>query len=451
MFVNREKELWLLEDEYTHDSFRFTVLYGRRRVGKTTLLKKYIAQKDAIYFLVTLENENIILARFQAIVADFFDDEFLREAVFSDITQLFKYIASKELQTKLIIIIDEFQYLAKINKATPSQFQYIIDEILANRNIHLILCGSIISMMYEQTLSYSSPLYGRRTSAIKLEALEFKYIEKFFQKKSENELIELYSVLYGVPKYLEMFQEGDDIFHSIEKNILSTSAYLFDEPRYILQNEVNEPITYFTILEAIAHGEHKIGNIASRLGKNVQNITSFISKLIELDIIYKEVPITEINPAKSKKGLYFIKDNFFRFWFLYLLPYKSQLELGNTGYVLKKIKESFSSYVAKTYEDLAITYTLQNYELLKCGRWWSKDEEIDVVGVGEDHLVIGECKYSNKKVGIDILLSLKGKVKKIDSKLPVKRYLLFSKSGFTKDLQELSKQDERVALIEKLL
>ena len=102
-------------------------------------------------------------------------------------------------------------------------------------------------MMYEQTLSYNSPLYGRRTSAIKLEALKFNYIENFFTTKTQNELIELYAVLYGVPKYLEMFKDTDDIFESIEKNILSTNAYLFDEPRYILQNEVNEPITYFTI------------------------------------------------------------------------------------------------------------------------------------------------------------------------------------------------------------
>lgn len=451
MFVNREKELQLLEDEYTEESFRFSILYGRRRVGKTTLLKKYIEQKEAIYFLVTLENENIILERFQAIVADFFDDDFLRELQFQDIKQIFKYIASKKLKRKLIIIIDEFQYLTKINNSIPSQFQLIVDEIVASSNIHLILCGSIISMMYEQTLSYNSPLYGRRTSAIKLEALKFNYIEKFFTHKTQNELIELYGVLYGVPKYLEMFKDTDNIFNSIEKNILSTDAYLFDEPRYILQNEVNEPITYFTILEAIAHGEHKIGHIASRLGKNVQNITSFISKLIELDIIYKDIPITEENPAKSKKGLYFIKDNFFRFWFLYVLPYKSQLELGNTQYVLNKIKENFSGYIAKTYEDLAIAYTLKKYELLKCGRWWSKTDEIDVVGVGEDYLIVGECKYSNKKVGVDILYSLTEKAKKIDSKLPVKKYLLFSKSGFTEDLLALSNKDESIELIVKLI
>ncbi len=451
MFVNRNNELQTLEEEYKNNSFRFTVLYGRRRVGKTTLLKKFIDKKPAIYFLVTLESEKIILKRFQSIVADFFEDDFLRNIELNDIKQLFTYIAAKKPQKKLIIIIDEFQYLTKINKATPSQFQYIVDEILHNTNIHLILCGSIISMMYEQTLSYNSPLYGRRTSAIKLEALKFEYLHQFFKNKTQNELIELYAVLYGVPKYLEMFDDTDNIFKAIEKNILSNNSYLYDEPRYILQNEVNEPITYFTILETIASGEHKLGHIASKLGKNVQNITSFISKLIELDIIYKDVPITEKNPQKSKKGLYFIKDNFFRFWFLYVLSNKSQLEIGNSVYVLKKIKENFNGYVAKTYEDLAIEYTLKNYNLLKCGRWWNKSDEIDLVGIAQEYMLVGECKYSNKKVGIDILLALKEKAKKIELTLPVEKYLLFSKSGFTQDLVTMADSDETIVLIEKLI
>ena len=449
MFTNRQKELSLLNEEYLNDGFRFSIIYGRRRVGKTALLKEYIKDKPSIYFLVTLENFHIVLKRFQSIVADFFNDSFLKSLDIKDIKQLFEYISKKTFEKKLIIIIDEFQYFAKIDVSLPSQFQYIVDELLKNKNIHLIFCGSIISMMYEQTLSYSSPLYGRRTSAIKLESLDFRYLQDFFKGKTQNELIELYSILYGVPKYLEMFKDTKDLFKSIEKNILDPQSYLYNEPHFILQNEVNEPITYFSILEIIASGEHKIGNIASRLNKNVQNITSFMARLIELDIIYKDVPITDQNPLKSKKGLYFIKDNFFRFWFRYVLPYKSQLEIGNAKFVLSKIKESFYNFVSKTYEDLAIKYILQNYDVLKCGRWWDKSNEIDAVGIANDYLIVAECKYSNKKVGIDILENLKQKVQCIDSKLPVKKYILFSKSGFTKDLQQL--QNDEVVLVNKIL
>ncbi len=446
MFINREKELDLLESEYKEDSFRLTILYGRRRVGKTTLLKEFLSNKPSIYFLVTLESFSIILKRLQDIVASHLNDDFLKTLQLTDIKQLFEYLSKVNFDKKLVIVIDEFQYLTKLDKSIPSQFQYIVDELLREKNIHLILCGSIISMMYEQTLSYSAPLYGRRTSAIKLEALSFEHIEAFFPNKSQNELIELYAILYGVPKYLEMFQDSKDIFKSIENNILTTNSYLYNEPQFILQNEVNEPVTYFSILETIANGEHKIGNIAGKLNKDVKNITSFISKLIELDILYKETPITENNPQKSKKGLYFIKDNFFRFWFAYVLPYKSQLEMDSTKYVLDKIEKNFNSFVSKTYEDLAIRYILKNYEVLKCGRWWDKNSEIDAIGITKDHLIVAECKYSNKKVGIDILKSLKDKTSKIDSLLPVKKYILFSKSGFTKDLKKI--ESDEIVLVE---
>ena len=446
MFVNRSKELALLNEEYTRENLAFSVIYGRRRVGKTTLIKEYMAEKQAIYFLVTLESEKVVLARFVNIVADFFDDDFLRGLELNSFEQLFIYIAKKQLDKKLLIVIDEFQYLGKINSAMPSLFQYIVDEIIKNSNIHLILCGSIISMMCEQTLSYNSPLYGRRTSAIKLEALKFAYLKPFFPHKTDRELIELYAVLDGVPKYIEMFRETQNIFSAIEKNILDKNAYLYDEPRYILQNEVNEPLNYFTILEAIARGEHKLGHIASRLGKNVQNITSYMTKLMELDIIYKEVPITEVNPLKSKKGLYYIKDNFFRFWFLYVLNYKSQLEMENRNFVLKKIKENFEGFVSKTYEDLSVAKVLEDFELLKAGRWWNKNEEIDIVGVAEEFLIVGECKYSNKKVGTDILAALKKKSEEIELKLPIEKYLLFSKSGFTPALLAEAETDERLVL-----
>ena len=247
-----------------------------------------------------------------------------------------------------------------------------------------------------------------------------------------------------------MFTDSGTIFEAIEKNILNPNSYLYNEPQFILQNEVNEPITYFSILETIAGGEHKIGNIAGKLNKNVQNITSFISKLIALDILYKDIPVTEANPAKSKKGLYFIKDNFFRFWFHYVLPHKSQLEIGNSTFVLNKIKENFNGYVSKTYEDLAIQYILKNFDVLKCGRWWDKSNEIDAVGVANDHLVAAECKYSNKRVGINILEALKEKTKYIETELPVKKYILFSKSGFTDALIELSMNDCTIVLVDKL-
>lgn len=181
MFVNRSNELKILNDDYKNNKFSLTILYGRRRVEKTTLLKEFLKDKPAIYFLATLENLCSIIERFKNLVAEFLKDDLLKSLEISDIKHIFSYLARSKFDKKLVIIIDEFQYLGKLDSSVPSQFQFIVDEILKNKNIHLILCGSLISMMYSQTLSYLSPLYGRRTSSIKLEALKFKYLSEFFQ------------------------------------------------------------------------------------------------------------------------------------------------------------------------------------------------------------------------------------------------------------------------------
>ena len=443
MFVNREKELLILENEYKKDEFRFLVLYGRRRVGKTTLIKYFLKKHKGIYFLATVENEALLIEKFKNIVADYFNDEFLRSLPLSSFEQIFQYIANKN--EKLVIVIDEFQYLAKVNPAISSIFQRIIDEHLKNKNLFLILCGSIISLMYKETLSYSSPLYGRRTANIKLSELKFRYIKEFFNV-DEVIQIELYAVLGGIPKYLEIFEYKKDIFNSIAENILNKDSFLYNEAFFLLQNEISETITYFSILEVIANGAHKLGEIGSKLQKPVTNITSFMKKLIDLEIVYKDIPITENH--KSKKGEYYIKDNFLRFYFSYVFPYKSQLEIGNIEFVLKKLKLTFSEFVAKTYEDLAREYVLNHFEVVKCGRWWDRHTEIDIVGVADDFTVFGECKWQAKKVTMKVLNDLIEKSKKIEA--DNKKYILFSKSGFSKELINFAKNRDDIILVEKL-
>lgn len=443
MFVDREKELSILENEYKKDKFRFLVLYGRRRVGKTTLIKHFLNKHKGIYFLATVENEALLIEKFKNIVADYFKDEFLKNISLNSFEQIFQYIANRN--EKLIIVIDEFQYLAKVNPAISSIFQKIIDEFLKNKNIFLILCGSIISLMYKETLSYSSPLYGRREANIKLSQLKFKYIKEFFDI-DEMIQIELYSILGGVPKYLEIFEYDKDILNSIAKNILDKDSFLYNEAFFLLQDEISEGVTYFSILEVIANGAHKLGEIASRLQKPVTNITSFMKKLIDLEIIYKDIPVTENH--KSKKGEYYIKDNFLRFYFSYVFPYRSQLEIGNIEFVLDRLRLTFNEFVGKTYEDLAREYVLNNFNVIKCGRWWDKDTEIDILAIGDEFTLFRECKWQNRKVTMKILKDLIEKSKKIE--VNDKKYILFSKKGFTEDLIEFAKKRDDIILVEVL-
>jgi AAA+ ATPase superfamily predicted ATPase len=450
-FINREKEIETLENEYRKEGSSFVVIYGRRRTGKTTLIEKFIENKKSIYFLADLQNEKLQIERFKNIVADSLKDDLLRFLQINDWETVFKYIFQKKFEEKLIIVIDEFQYLAKVNKAIPSIFQAIWDTNLKSKNVMLILSGSLISLMYDIALNYSSPLYGRRTSQIKLQPMNFFSFKKFFKIKDNDKILQFFSVVGGVPKYVEFLNENKDIFENIKDAILYKNSFLYEEPKFILKDEVRDPITYFSILQVISQGEHKIGKIASKLGIETKNLTSFIEKLIELDIIERELPITEENPLKSKKGLYFIKDNFFSFWFRYVFPYQSYLETEKYQFVLEKIKSDFKHYISFIFEKVAKEFILNvdlPFSIKKIGKWWEKDKEIDIVGVGENEVLYGECKYWDNPVGLNVLEDLKEKSKYVKVKNKKEFFVIFSKNGFTKDLIEFSKKNKNIFLFD---
>jgi AAA+ ATPase superfamily predicted ATPase len=448
-FINRDKELAVLEKDYKRKDSSFTVIYGRRRVGKTTLIKEFIKDKTALYFLADKQTEVLQINRFKSIYAEQFNDDALKNLEANSWDHIFNYIIKHlSLKKKLIIVIDEFQYLVKVNRAVPSIFQRIWDDLLKTREIMLILCGSLISMMYSATLSYASPLYGRRTSQLKLSSMKFAYFKDFFKEKSAVRLIERYAILSGVPKYIEIFEDHEDIFQAIAENILEKDSFLYQEPVFILNEEVGETTTYFSILEVISRGEHKIGNIAARLQIPTNHITSFLNRLIELEMVEREVPITENNPTKSKKGLYFIKDHFFRFWFRYVLPYKSYIEIENRKFVLEKIKESFHVFVSQAFEKVCMEYLLENppLEIQKIGRWWDNREEIDIAAVSETEMLLGECKWWDNQVGINVLEDLQRKAAFIDHEGKELYFAIFAKNGFTGELEEEAKNKKNIFL-----
>lgn len=448
-FINREKELAGLEKEYKRNDPSFMVIYGRRRVGKTTLIKEFIKNKNAVYYLADTQTEILQLTRFKEIVAQQWNDEVLHNLDVNSWDGIFNYMAKHTpTKEKLIIAIDEFQYLAKVNKAVPSIFQRIWDELLKNRHVMLILSGSIISMMYNTVLKYSSPLYGRRTAQLKLNPMRFKNFPSFFEATPVTRLIELYSILSGVPKYIEIFEDCTDIFQAIEENILDKDSFLYHEPAYILNEELNETTTYFSIMEIISKGEHKIGNIANRLQVPTNHLTSFLNRLIELELVEREVPVTEKNPSKSKKGLYFIKDHYFRFWFSYVLPYKSYLEMGNTPFVLNKIKQTFHLFVSQAFEKICMEYLMENppLEMGTVGKWWDNREEIDIAVAGEKEMLLGECKWWEAKVGLNILDDLKRKAALVDTGNKTLLFALFSKSGFSEELEQAAKETKNILL-----
>ncbi|KRQ86253.1 Archaeal ATPase [Caloramator mitchellensis] len=458
-FVNRERELQFLNKEYDKDESSFIVIYGRRRVGKTALIKEFIKNKRAVYFLATEELEDENKNSLRDIIADFLNNEFIKKLSGLKWDEIFDLLINNyDFSEKLVVVIDEFQYLGKINPAFPSIFKKIWDEKLKEKNIMVIVCGSLINMMESQTLNYSSPLYGRRTGQIRLRQIQFKYYGDFFEGNSN--LIELYSVTGGVPKYIEIFKEEDDVFKSIENSILNRESFLYEEPIFLLEREVQDIGTYFSIIKTIAAGNHKLGNIATALGVQQAKLTKYLSTLINLDLIKREVPVTEVNAEKSKKGLYFINDNFINFWFKFVYPFRNYIELDEVDYVLQKIKKSFVvNHVSYVYEDICrdkiwdmIISGEIEFELQRIGRWWNSSEEIDIVGINLEtkDILFGECKYLSSSVDVDVLYKLFEKSKSVEweNKNRKEHYIIFSKSGFSDRLIEIAKENRNVKLVQ---
>ncbi|WDV48173.1 ATP-binding protein [Clostridiaceae bacterium M8S5] len=453
-FIGRKSELEKLNNEYNRQS-SFVVMYGRRRVGKTTLIKEFIKDKKALYFLATSELEVKNRNRFLSSVSEFTNMSYLKNSSFDNWYDIFDIIAKYEPNEKKVIVIDEFQYLVGSNPSFTSIFQRIWDDILKDNNIMVILCGSYISMMKNQVLDYSSPLYGRRTSQINLKPLKFNEIRSGFSQLSFEELVNLYAVTGGVPKYLEFFDNNSGFFTNIENEILDRNGFLYEEPTFLLEKEVRETMTYFSIIQTIADGKHKISKIASSLEVPTTKLTPYIKTLMNLSLIEKRVPVTEKNPEKSKKGLYYIADNFIEFWFKFVYPYKSELEMGNKQYVLNKIKEHLvDNHVSFVYEKVCRQQLMDkanNYNILisKIGSYWDSKVEIDVVAIDNENnkLILGECKYNNKQMQDSVFYNLVKKSKSIKGYDEYKRiYCLFSISGFDDRVEELSEDRDDIIL-----
>ena len=390
-------------------------------------------------------------AAFKEKAADFTGNELLRQFDAKNWDVLFQTIMQTPFQEKPIVVMDEFQYIGKSNPAFPSMFQRIWEEQLKDRPVMVILCGSLISMMESQTLSYSSPLYGRRTAQIRLKQIPFRYYHEFFPDKSPRELVEYYSVTGGVPKYIELFSESDDIYHAIQKNILNRSGYLYDEPHFLLQQEVSEIGNYFSIIRAIAAGNSKLSAISTVLEVKSTSLTKYLKTLIDLDILEREVPVTEENPEKSKKGLYKIKDNYLRFWFAFIYPNMSFIESGNSAIVLDKIRKSMvSGHTAFVYEDVCREQMWKlnangswPFHFSKLGRWWDSRNEIDIAAIDPDgsNLILGECKFWQEPVGSNILYALEQKAATVEWRKDRRHtwLILFSAAGFTDELKEIAK------------
>ncbi len=462
IFVDREAELQALEREYAREGSSFVVVYGRRRVGKTELISRFIRNRRSLYYLATEEPELQNLESFQSVAADFLHSDLLRAARLSRWEDVFREIARAcgPTDERAVIVIDEFQYLGRANPAYPSIFQRIWDTMLKDANVMLVLCGSLISLMRDQVLSEESPLYGRRTAQIRMGQIPFSHYQEFLPGRSTRELVERYAVTGGVPKYIELFNDEKGVCSAISANVLDRSGFLYDEPNFLLQREVPDVGTYFALIRAVAGGAHRPSEISRSFGVRQTSLGKYLKTLIDLDVLERQVPVTEGNPDKSKKSLYRIKDNFLQFWFRFVLPNLSYLETGRTAAVEKRIREHFiDGHVAYVYEDVCrerLWGLADSGELgfvpERVGRWWSGSDEIDVVGLSasEGRAVWGECKFWMDPVGANVLRALEEKAARVPWERDRREdaFALFSASGFTDELWEIAASRGDVVLVD---
>lgn len=463
-FIGRKNELHTLNTEYNRNS-SFVVIYGRRRVGKTTLIKEFLKNKTAFYYLATEELESQSMKRLANVIARTTKNTLLQKIEFSDWLDLFQLIADYKPEEKKVLVIDEFPYLVRTNSAFPSILQNAWDEFLKDSNVMLILSGSLMGMMQKHALSYDSPLYGRRTAQMRLTPLPFTSIYET-QNLPFEQAVEQFALTGGVPKYLEFFEDGRPLEEQLKDVVFSKNGFLYEEPNFLLKSESLTAVNYFSIIKTIADGNHKLGKIASALGQESSSLTPYLSTLSNLGFIEKRTPITEKNPEKSRKGLYFIADNFLRFWFCYVYPYKGELELDNMQIVLDEIHKDFKEkFVAFAYEDICkdifaklCSNNAISFVPSRIGSYWLNDydgdTEIDVMSVDHQNkqVFVGECKYHTKPVDAPVYFALK---EKVDNAAEIRKsfpkynviYGLFSKSGFTKRMLDIAKENPNILLI----
>ena len=463
-FIGRKNELHTLNTEYNRNS-SFVVIYGRRRVGKTTLIKEFLKNKTAFYYLATEELESQSMKRLANVIARTTKNTLLQKIEFTDWLDLFQLIADYKPEEKKVLVIDEFPYLVRTNSAFPSILQNAWDEFLKDSNVMLILSGSLIGMMQKHVLSYDSPLYGRRTAQMRLTPLPFTSIYET-QNLPFEQAVEQFALTGGVPKYLEFFEDGRPLEEQLKDAAFSKNGFLYEEPNFLLKSEFLTAVNYFSIIKTIADGNHKLGKIASALGQESSSLTPYLSTLSELGFVEKRTPITEKNPEKSRKGLYFIADNFLRFWFCYVYPYKGELELDNMQIVLDEIHKDFKEkFVAFAYEDICkdifaklCSNNAISFVPSRIGSYWLNDydgdTEIDVMSVDHQNKQVfaGECKYNTKPVDAPVYFTLK---EKVDNAAEIRKsfpkynviYGLFSKSGFTKRMLDIANENPNILLI----
>ena len=451
-FVDRKKELDFLEKNYTERESSLVIIYGRRRIGKTELVKNFIKNKPHIYFLADNRGDYQNLKEMQRFMGYFLQDDLFVKADIREWTELFEEF-SKKMEDKIVIVVDEFPYLITSNKAVPSLFQKIWDTTLSSKKVCLVLLGSRIGMMETAVLGYRSPLYGRRTGQWKVLPLKFKYLHKFLPDYSIEDLIKTFSITDGIPAYILTMNPKISFSENLIENVFSSGSFLYQEAEFLLRQELREQANYFNISKAVSVGRTKFGEIVTFTELDKTLVSKYLSTLMLLHVLKKEFPITQ--KKETRNARYSFEDNYYNFWFRFVYPNKTLIEGGKITELIDSIESDFNMHVSRVFEKVC-RESLFDTSLVfnKMGRWWHKDKEIDIVALNEKtkDILFAECKWKDNVNAERIFSDLKEKTGHVkwynDSRK--EKFVIFGKSFSKKsencscfDLKDLKKMNSK--------
>ena len=456
MFIGRQRELSALERLYKSDKFEFAVIYGRRRVGKTALINKFIDDKNAIYFMGVESNAKQNLENFSKSIMEYVSGTEI-DSIFSSFQSALEYVFRLAEKERIILAIDEYPYVARSSKSLASTLQLLIDKYKDKSKLMLILCGSSMSYMEDHVLAYKAPLYGRRTAQMKLLPFDFEETCRYFKNFAAEDKALIYGVVGGTPQYLLQINDALSVEDNIKDTFLNPVSFLYEEPINLLKQEVREPAIYTAIIAAIATGASRMSEISGKVGEDTNVCAMYLKNLINLGIVQKETPYGE---KASRKSVYSIEDNMFRFWYRFVFENNSIIARGAADLAYKRIEPQLSDYMGKVFEEICKQYLWKlllsgncPVEFTTLGRWWGnnpkekRQEEIDIMGEQDKNTALfAECKWTNEKVDLGVLETLVNRSELFNYK--TKYYYLFSKSGFTKGCEDKAKEMGNVNLVE---
>lgn len=454
MFIGRNTELKTLDKLYRSNKFEFAVIYGRRRVGKTALINEFSRDKDTIFFTGVETNAKQNLENFSRCIMEY-QTGFAVDSSFASFQAALEYVFQLAQKKRLVMVIDEYPYVARASKSFASTLQMLIDKNKDSSKLFLILCGSSMSYMEDNVLAYKAPLYGRRTSQLKIQPFDFFESCRYFENFSGEDKALAYGIMGGTPQYLMQLDDRLSIEDNIKNTHLNPASSIFEEPNNLLKQEVREPAIYNAVITAIATGASKMSEISGKIDEDTSVCATYIKNLISLGIVKKEMPYGE---KSGRKTIYSIEDNMFRFWYRFVPGNTSLISRGAADLAYSRIAPELSAYMGGVFEEICKQYLWRLLMAGKCavsftvlGRWWGTNpktrtqEEIDIMGTDKDSALFGECKWTNDKVDLGVLETLVersslfhfGKI----------HFYLFSKSGFTKGCIDKAAELGNVSLV----